>query len=133
MNAKEYLEQYRLLDLEIQAKLQQISHLRNLAKQVTFPTAKEKTPGCPSQTGNNAIRQILDLEQEIQQEIEALCDTRKRIRSSIQSIDEHNYRLVLELRYLNQNTWETLAEELGIPRQWAHELHKRALQKIILS
>ena len=50
MTAKEYLSQARLLDARINAKIQQVSALNDLATHATAPTDGPADPHCSDET-----------------------------------------------------------------------------------
>jgi len=45
----------------------------------------------------------------------------------ISGIDNHAYKMVLELRYLSGNTWEKVADVMGYDLRWIYRLHDKAL------
>ena len=60
-------------------------------------------------------------------ENEEMRRLKKEIHNKIMEIQDVNQKLVLLYRYENFYTWERIATKMGITFQWAHELHRRAL------
>lgn len=129
MTAKEYLSQYRLLNDEINAKLNEAAQIRALAERVT-PSEQGGGIGTVSDRVGHGVARLVDLEREIDAEIDRLIDLRREIVSMIREVPEYNQRIVLRLRYINGWIWEKIAEELDFSYQWVCVLHGRGLEKI---
>lgn len=131
MTPKEYLNQAYHIDRRIECKLQQVESLRNLATRVT--SVFSDMPHCTT-TDNckleKTITKIIDLENEIDADIDRLVDLKKEISNVINSVENEEYRIILEMRYLNFRTWEEIAVALHYTVRWIYKLHSKALQKI---
>ncbi|NLM05699.1 MAG: sigma-70 family RNA polymerase sigma factor [Tissierellia bacterium] len=88
---------------------------------------KEKSPM------ENAIIKLLDLEREIDENIDELVDLKRKIMEIINSIESDEYRLVLEMRYLNFKTWEDISESLNYSYRQVHRIHGEALKMVKVS
>ena len=132
MTAKEFLSQYRLSDLRIKAKLEQLEELRTQATHIT-PSYSEVacTPSASDKIGGLAAK-ITDLENEINADIDNLLNIRKEIVKAINTVEDSTLRTLLELRYINCKKWEQIAVEMDYTYQWICELHGRALKDIVL-
>ena len=131
MTAKEYMEQARYLDMQINSNIEQVRTLNELATKVT--TVYSDMPHSPNRnTGRmeETIAKIIDLESEIDRDIDALVDLKREIQTVINNIEDEKYRVLLELRYINQKSWEEIANQLGYDLRYTHKIHGRALQKI---
>lgn len=131
MTAKEYMEQARYLDMQINSKIEQVRTLNELATKVT--TVYSDMPHSPNRnTGRmeETIAKIIDLESEIDRDIDASVDLKREIQTVINNIEDEKYRVLLELRYINQKSWEEIANQLGYDLRYTHKIHGRALQKI---
>ena len=136
MTAKAYLSQAYRLDQRINAKLEQVASLRNLATKAT--SALSDT--IPSGTRNvhrmeDIILKIMDLENEINADIDHLVDLKREIVSAIKHVSNPEYQTLLELRYLCFKSWEQIAVMLDYDLRYTHKLHNRALEecKIVTS
>lgn len=130
MNIKSYLNQARDLDKLIDSKLEQIDRLRSLAEKITTTLT-----GMPHATGTSnrveyCIGKIMELEREVTSDIDKLIDMKSEIRKMIESVKDNRYRLLLEYRYLNNFTWERIAEEMIYEVRWVYELHGHALKEL---
>lgn len=133
MTAKEYMEQARYLDMQINSKIEQVRTLNELATKVTtvysdMPHSPNKNTGRMEET----IAKIIDLENEINRDIDALVDLKQEVKTAVSKIEDEKYRVLLELRYINQKSWEEIANQLGYDLRYTHKIHGRALQKIIV-
>lgn len=131
MTAKEYLAQGKHLDERINAKIQQLDALNNLAKRAT-----STLDGMPSRCigGRSKLEdvvcKIVDLQNEINADIDKLVDTKAEITDVIRQVKNEDYRNLLELRYLCFKEWEQMAEEMHYSLRWTYALHGRALAAV---
>ena len=134
MTPKEYLQQYRNAEDSINAKLDQIHKLRELATKTTQTLTADNVQSSSSGDKVSAIvSKIVDMENEIDAEIDELHDIKNQVEGVISAVPDAKQRAVLTRRYINGYTWERIAVDLDISYQWVCELHGRALQKIMNS
>ncbi|MTI71067.1 MAG: DUF1492 domain-containing protein [Firmicutes bacterium] len=131
MNAKEYLTQAFKLDERINCKIEQASSLRDLACKVTASINDDRISGTKQKSPmENAIVKLVDLEREIDKDIDELIDLKREIINIINLVKNQNYRLILELRYINGKTWDDIATKMQYDLRWIYRLHGRALREI---
>ena len=82
MTAKEYLEQYRRLKIEIDSKTEQLEELREFAKSVSHSSGAGGHAGVSDKVGKT-VAKIIDLENEISCQIDKLLELKKEIESTI--------------------------------------------------
>ena len=121
---------YRL-DQRIDAKIEQVMSLRNLAAKATSTLSD----AMPSGTRNihrmeDIIMRIFDLENEINADIDALVALKREIVSTIKSVPNLEYQILLELRYLCFKPWEQIAVEMGYGIDNVFRLHQKALKDL---
>ena len=131
MKAKEYLSQAYRLDQRIDAKIEQVMSLRNLAAKATSTLSDI----APSGTWNvhrmeDIIMRIIDLENEINADIDSLVALKREIVSTIKSVPNLEYQILLELRYLCFKPWEQIAVEMGYGIDNVFRLHQKALKDL---
>ena len=137
MTAKEYMEQARYLDMQINSKIEQVRSLNELATRVT--TVYSDMPHSPNRNTSRmeeTIAKIIDLESEIDRDIDALVDLKREIMRVVNSIESAEYRTILEMRYLQFKKWEQIALQMSTDLRRVYRMHGRALnevQKIINS
>ena len=129
MTAKEYLSQARLLDTRINAKIQQVAALNDLATSTTATlSGMPHSPNRGSSKMADAVVKIVDLQHEINHDIDELVDLKQEITRRIKSIPNTEFQLVLEKRYLCFMPWEQIAVDMGYSIQHIYRLHDWALQ-----
>ena len=131
MKAKEYLSQAYRLDQRIDAKIEQVMSLRNLAAKATSTLSD----AMPSGTRNihrmeDIIMRIIDLENEINADIDRLVALKREIVSTLKSVPNLEYQILLELRYLCFKPWEQIAVEMGYGIDNVFRLHQKALKDL---
>ena len=130
MNAKAYLSQAFRLDQQINSKLEQVSALRQLATKATASIHAERVSGTNQRSSmENAVIKLIDLEHEINDDIDRLVDLKRELSAFISEIENHAYKMVLELRYLSGNKWEEVADVMGYDLRWIYRLHGKALKE----
>lgn len=133
MNAKEYLQQYRDADREINAKLDQIRRLRELATKTTQTLTTDRVQTSAENKVEGIVQKIVDLQQEVNEEIDKLTKIRRDVQSVILSVSDSARRNVLRLRYVQGMSWEQIAVELNYTYRHVMRLHGEALQQINMS
>ncbi|MFC0475718.1 MULTISPECIES: DUF1492 domain-containing protein [Bacillaceae] len=130
MNAKEYLSQAFQLDQRINSKLEQVSMLRDLALKTTSVLQDDKVQNTKQQSPmESALVKLMCLEEEINDDIDQLIDLKRELATFVSEIENHSYRLLLELRYLSGSTWEEVAAIMGYDVRWVYRLHRKALKE----
>ena len=61
----------------------------------------------------NTIVKVIDLEHEINEDIDRFVDLKRDIQDTINKMENINYQLLLEMRYLSGKNWEEIAEQLN--------------------
>jgi uncharacterized protein involved in exopolysaccharide biosynthesis len=131
MSTKDYLSQAYRIDQRINSKLAQVMSLRDLLGKATgtlsgAPKAATPNPHSMEET----IAKMVDLENEINEDIDALVDLKAEIMRRIKRVENTEYQTILELRYLCFKRWEEIAVEMGYSLRRLYELHDCALEEI---
>ena len=108
MNAKEYLNQARVLDRRINITLERVSQLRSLTQRITPAYDGEVV----SHTRN----------------VTSLQDT--EISGVLKQIHDPDCRLLLEMRYLAFKSWEEISEIMHLHIRSTYKMHGRALKAV---
>ena len=133
MNVKEYLSQAYRIDRRIDSKLSQIQSLRELASKATSTiTSMPRSPSPNLQPIETIVARIAELEGEIVRDIDLLIDVKTELYGTIKRVGNIRQQMLLELRYLCFNTWEQIAEAMGINIRWTHRLHTRAVEEFTM-
>lgn len=129
MTAKEFLGQAYRLDQRINSKLQQIDSLRGLTQKVTQSYDGEVVSRTRNVTSlEDAIIRLMKAEEELNQQIDQLVDTKIKIGKLIDMVHNESYRLLLEKRYLCFLPWDQIAADMHYSRRWVLNKHERTLE-----
>lgn len=128
MTAKEYLKQAYSIDQRINAKIEQITSLRELTMKASATLSDMPKGTCDVHSKESIIAKMLDLENEINTDIDELVTLKKEILSVIKSVDRAEYQTLLEMRYLCFKSWEQIAVELGYSLHHLYKVHNAALR-----
>ena len=129
MSTKDYLSQAYRIDQRINSKLAQVMSLRDLLGKATGTLSgapKAATPNPHSM--EDTMAKMVDLENEINDDIDALVDLKTEIMRRIKRVENTEYQTILELRYLCFKRWEVIAVELGYDLRYLYKLHDQALE-----
>lgn len=130
MNAKEYLSQAYHIDQRIDCKMEQIKSLRELATKANSVISDMPKDNYDKQIMEKNIAAIIDLEREIDNDVGNLISLKREIMNAIKSVDNSEYKILLELRYLCFNKWETIALAMKYGRDTIYKIHQQALKNI---
>lgn len=131
MKAKEFLNQAYLLDQRIKSKSEQIQSLNELATKCTATlTGMPRNPNHGGSTMADAVCKIIDLQEEINHDIDRLVDLKRDIVEVIKAVDNSEYQILLEKRYLCFHTWKQIAVDMHYSGKWIQKLHDRALDVV---
>ena len=130
MTAKEYLMQaYRLNEL-VDSDTEELEHLRDLAGRISGSDFSERVQ-CSRNTQPPFVKylgDIIEMEQKIHKELCQLVVLKKQVSGSIEKVSDREERLLLTYRYLNNCTWEEIAERLHVSNRTVHRIHASALK-----
>lgn len=159
MTKREYLQQYQLIQQEIQRLLIEQHHWEELACRVT-PVIHEQTAvaipappipisltlalqnsPCPVPVSRmlqaNRLDQVREniflWEMRIAQEVEGLLSLRRAIDDAIRTVPDPESQLVLKYRYIDGLTMEEIASRMNYCERHISRLHESALRTICLS
>ena len=127
MTAKEYLSQYRYINININSKIAQQQRLRELATCVS-PSSEGggHSSGVSDRVGNITAK-IADLDAEINAEIDKLVDVQRDILQTISKVSDDCLRIILTERYINCRTFEQIAVTVNYSYKQTCRLHGQAL------
>lgn len=128
MSDSEYLSQAYRIDQRINSKLAQIISLNELITKCnsTF-SGLPRTPHNGVSAMEDALTKIVNLQTEINKEIDSLVDMKRDLFKSIKAVENTEYKILLELRYLCFKTWKQIALEMGYNIRHIYRLHEKAV------
>ena len=116
----------------IAAKRERIDDWRRLADSITVTLTNDggSGGGYKQSIVENAVCNIVDLENEIISEINNLVTIERNIREVIGFVTDNRFKAILEMRYLNGYSWHIIADRLYYGVDWVCRLHGAALEEI---
>ena len=130
MTAKEYLRQaYRLNEL-IDSRITELERLRDYSTRLTScgfggeRVSKSRSTEAPFV---RIIEKIVDLEKVINRDIDRYVDLKTEMNAAIDRVSNVDERLLLRYRYLNNYSWDDIAQLLNVSGRTVHRIHSSAL------
>ena len=129
MNAKVFFETSSHLDMQIDAKLEELERTKALALRITQVYSAEPRGGAQMDKMAEAVAKIEELEDVINLEAVRLLERRSMMRRVIEALPDACHQDVLTWRYKNRWSWARISEALGCKRMQAWSIHDRALEE----
>ena len=133
MTAKEYLSQAYRLDKRIDSKIEQLKSLNLLATKCTSTLSDmPKSQSISNSRLEDTVVKIVDLQEEINRDIDSLVYLKRDIVRTIKSVQNPEYQIILELRYLCFKTWEEIAVQMNCSIDNVFKIRKNALKSVVI-
>lgn len=129
MTAKEYLTKVKRYEEEIDAYLNEIQRLNDMATSITAAAKTDVVQSSGSQQKMaDAVTNIVELQEKIKQTVNAYIRHKELVKKQINGISNHTYRLLLWKRYVENKTFEKIAVDMDY--SWRHviRMHGSALE-----
>ena len=125
--AREYLSGAMHLDNLIAVRLSRLDLVRSRATRVT--RMLDGMPGSVQYSDllGETTAELADLETELLQDYQRLLQRQKEIDAAIRRIPDEEQRAVLEMRYLQQKSFASIAIRLSYEERQIYRLHKKGL------
>lgn len=129
MNAKEYLEYIRSLDIRLRMKGSQISRLRaDICCIQALDYTKDRISGGSPVDISDKIARLDELIRAANEEWDELIAERERANARIQRLESIKQQEVLTRRFIYNEKWEVIAVKMNITWQSVWKLYYRALK-----
>lgn len=131
MDAKEWLNQVKKLDLQIKNKLIEKQQWKDIALGITANMDGERVQSSGRKTKMaDAIDKCVDMEAEIDRLVDKLIDTKKEVIAVIEQLDSPTQYDVLHKIYIQGKSLQEVADSYGMSYDWATTTHGRALRNV---
>ena len=131
MNAKDYLQQPKKLDMMILNKLAEQRQWRDIALGITANMEGERVQSSGAKTKMaDAVEKCVDMETEINSLIDTLIDVKKDVIQTIEKLDSPVEYDVLHRRYIQYISLQDIADHYHKDYGWATTVHGRALKSL---
>lgn len=128
MTAKQYLGQISRLNKMIANKLSEIYQIKSMALNISVLNEEDKvqTSGSKDRIGD-MVAKMVDLEKEAQSYVDAYTDLRRKTIMQIDSMPKETHYKVLFSKYIEDKTFDVIAEEMGYSWRQVIRIHGAAL------
>ena len=127
MEAKEYLDSYRLIQTRINVLMSNIERLRAEAESVSISLDGLPRGTATSDKMSRIVAEMADLESTLMDEMSGLFIRRTKIITQLGMLKSHKHQLLLQKRYIECKSWEAIAYEMDITWRHCYRLHGSAL------
>ena len=122
------------LNMQINAKLEEISYWRTLASKAEVIFSVTNTGGNSRKNRSrveDCVCKIADIEESLQTDMSNLIGLKETAMRIIDKVDVPEYRSLLMHRYICGKKWEQVADSMGYSYvHTVHRLHPKALMKL---
>lgn len=131
MEAKDFLRQVKSIDLRITNKLIEQCQWRDIAMGITANMDGERVQSSGSQSKMaDAVTRCVDMEQEINELIDKLVETKREVIRVIERLDSPTEYDVMHRRYIQYQSLQEIADHYKMDYGWATTTHGRALKNV---
>ena len=128
MKVPEVIRRPRDLRREMERKQTRIDTLRRFAQQLTAPPREVKVKSSPDPARFQALlAEAADEEQELEKLEEERVHAVTEAVLAFSALPDERMIRIMELRYLEERSWEEIAEEMWISESRMFKLHKAAV------
>lgn len=131
MEAKEYLNQVKKLDLQIRNKLIEKQQWKDIALGITANMDGERVQSSGGKSKmSDAIEKCVDMEAEIDRLVDELIDTKKDVIQVLENVNNPTWYDLLHRKYIQYKSYDDIAEDLNKSYDWVKVNHKRAIRVV---
>ena len=128
MKVPEVIRRPKDLRKEMERKQTRIDTLRRFAQQLTAPLREVKVKSSPDPARFQALlAEAADEEQELKKLEEERVQAVTEAVLAFSALPDERMIRIMELRYLEERSWEEIAEEMWISESRMFKLHKAAV------
>lgn len=127
---KEFLQQYRLAEMEEQRLGLEIERWRSRAERMTAGYSKAPAGGGDGRSLEHTLERLGELAGELTNQRYNLIRLRREIGAAIDTVPDARLQELLRLRYIEGMTWERVAVQMGYSYMQVCRLHGKALTQV---
>ena len=134
MTVKEFLGQAYLLDKRIKSDTLEYYRLREMAQTISSPGFEEHYNATKNTDAPyvRTLEKMMDMEKQIMNEMNLLLELKRQIRDVIAQVDKPEHQTVLRFRYIHNESWPKIGEEVCADPSTVQRWHNKAIAKIKL-
>lgn len=127
MNAKGYLRQIEMMDIEIEQKSAELEELKSRAMSLGAGDGGGARSSGRFDRVSALVSQYIDAERELDAEINKCTKLKQQIISQIRQMGDTRYRKIIYKRYVEYKPLEQIAEEMHFAYGYIRRMHGQAL------
>lgn len=112
---------------QLEADIDELQRMHDITLRITPLYSLSPGGGNGNDKQQNAITEIVLIENDIRADIEKLRVRRQKVYSLIKKLDDDVLRVLLIQRYMQYKKWEDIATDLNYSWMHVHRLHSKAL------
>lgn len=129
---KAILLEYRAIERRINRLIDEKAAWNAKATATTSSFSDMPRSGGGSDKIQTTVEKIIEIEEKLDHEIDALVDLRNRIEAAVEKLEDGRLRDVMRYRYIDGMKWEQIAAIMRLDYRWVLRLHGRALCKLTI-
>lgn len=129
---KAILLEYRAIERRINRLIDEKAAWNAKATATTSSFSDMPRSGGGSDKIQTTVEKIIEIEEKLDHEIDALVDLRNRIETAVEKLEDGRLRDVMRYRYIDGMKWEQIAVEMHYSYMQVCRLHGKALLEIML-
>ena len=129
MDAKEYLNQARILNTKYKAKQEEITAIEALLLQAVSYSNEPHTIG-NNNKNEKIILRLMELQDDLNKQLLELMDKQREIIETINMVEDPIELTVLQKRYAQFKGWSQISIELGYSEAQIFRIHSCALKSV---
>ena len=129
---KAILLEYRAIERRINRLVDEKAAWNAKATATTSSFSDMPRSGGGSDKIQTTVEKIIEIEEKLDHEIDALVDLRNRIEAAVEKLEDGRLRDVMRYRYIDGMKWEQIAVEMHYSYMQVCRLHGKALLEIML-
>lgn len=129
---RELLASYRMINAEVNGLMAVRDECFAAATRITPGYGHSVRGGGDGDRLGRSVARLIELENQIDERVDLLADTGKRLLDAINRIERAPLRAVLLLKYIDGKTFSDIGERLGYSTRQTQNLHDRAIDEIRL-
>lgn len=126
---KNYLSQAYYIDRRIDVLQNELSMLESKLEKCS-PSYTTTRCGSPQPSFEYTLDRVIKYRETLNCEIDNLVDHKRDIKQAIEKLDNDKEKLILYKRYINFQTFESIADDLDITPRQVYKIYKKSLENL---
>lgn len=124
-----YLNQYRIMHIEIDQITKELQRWQDLATRIS-PSYSDMPHGGGGDKVQTAAVEVAELTDQLNEKIHQAIMVQENIKKLLESLDDIKLRQLMSYRYINGMRWEEIAVRMDYDYRYVLKLHGKSLCQI---